>query len=270
MLKSCNKTLMLKNGVLQQGKIMKYQLHNVLFCLLWLHESQILFEHIMLGKHFSRWHSGMFLFFSENRLWLFMQFVPKGDNLQEKSNLFSGKNTNIINLLSAEFAQRMVKVTRTYIYISECLVTGIYNRNNSSYLWLLIHRIILLWENQPHSTGEQKTGARFCTHADWSGSLLFTRIITGLHRTVLNKYFDQTVWMYWLKLCSVCLLIGNWCFSLPQNPLHWTEKRNQDGYIFIIASKITNHFPTYLVKMTLTTNTGKEGLIRSAWTLTVW
>ena len=40
-----------------------------------------------------------------------MQIVSNGDNLHEMSNLFSGKNKkHIVNLLSAEFAQRVVKV----------------------------------------------------------------------------------------------------------------------------------------------------------------
>ena len=72
-----------------------------------------------------------FLFFPENRIWHFMEIVSIGDNLHEKPNpvfcekiikismeticmkcqiLFSGKNKkNIINLLCAEFAQRVVK-----------------------------------------------------------------------------------------------------------------------------------------------------------------
>ena len=40
-----------------------------------------------------------------------MQIVSNGDNLHEMSNPVSGKNKkNIINLSSAEYAQRVVKV----------------------------------------------------------------------------------------------------------------------------------------------------------------
>ena len=48
-----------------------------------------------------------------------MQIVSYGDNLLEMSNLFSGKNKkNTINLLSAEYVQRVVKVKEilTFVY----------------------------------------------------------------------------------------------------------------------------------------------------------
>ena len=77
-----------------------------------------------LGNNFSRQHFEIFfLLFPENWLWHFMQIAFSKDDLHEMSkhikqticmkcqSLFSGKNKkNIINLLSAEFAQRVVKV----------------------------------------------------------------------------------------------------------------------------------------------------------------
>ena len=53
-------------------------------------------------------------FFFSPRIWHFMQIVSNGDNLHEMSNpifLFSGKNQkSIINLSSAELAERVIKV----------------------------------------------------------------------------------------------------------------------------------------------------------------
>ena len=63
-----------------------------------------------LGKIFSRQHTELFfLFFPGNKIRHFMQTVS---NVSKKCQiLFSGKNKkNIINLLSAEFAQRVLKV----------------------------------------------------------------------------------------------------------------------------------------------------------------
>ena len=71
------------------------------------------------------------LFFSGYRLWHFMQIVSQGDSLQKKKkkkkkkcqSLFSGKyKKNIINLSSAEFAQKLVKVNKTdnNVNVSEC------------------------------------------------------------------------------------------------------------------------------------------------------
>ena len=63
------------------------------------------------GKIFSRRHVEIFLiFFPETMFWHFMQIVSisNGDNLPEMPNLVFWKN--IINLSSADFAQRVVKV----------------------------------------------------------------------------------------------------------------------------------------------------------------
>ena len=55
-------------------------------------------------KHFEIF----FLFFPENRFWYFMQLDFMEENLQEMSKPFSWEN----NLLSAQFAQRVIKVKR--------------------------------------------------------------------------------------------------------------------------------------------------------------
>ena len=58
------------------------------------------------GKIFSRWHfKSFFLFFSENKVWHFLQIVSSGDNLHEMTNpVFKEKKTNVISFLSAELA----------------------------------------------------------------------------------------------------------------------------------------------------------------------
>ena len=65
----------------------------------------------MLDEKFRRRHSEIFSFFPENRLWHYMQIVFLGDSSHEMSKPHvSGKNeTDIINLSSAEFVQRLVK-----------------------------------------------------------------------------------------------------------------------------------------------------------------
>ena len=65
-----------------------------------------------LGKIFSRWHIEIFfLIFLENRVLQFMQIVSKGDTLREMPYpFFWEKKKNIINLSSAELAQKMIKV----------------------------------------------------------------------------------------------------------------------------------------------------------------
>ena len=66
-----------------------------------------------LGKIFSRWYFDMFfLFIPDKRIWHFMQIVSNGDNLHEMSDPVFWKN--IINLLSAEFAQRVVMVKEVW------------------------------------------------------------------------------------------------------------------------------------------------------------
>ena len=47
-------------------------------------------------------------------IWHFMQIVSNGDNLHEMSNpvFLEKKSENFINLSSAEFAQRMIKVNK--------------------------------------------------------------------------------------------------------------------------------------------------------------
>ena len=59
---------------------------------------------------------------SQSRLWLFMQTVSLiGDNLHEKSILFPRKNKkNIINVSSAEFANRAVSV-KALSFIRNCV-----------------------------------------------------------------------------------------------------------------------------------------------------
>ena len=69
-----------------------------------------------MGNIFSRRHFEIFfLFFSENRLWHFMQIVQETICMKCQS-LFSGKNKkNIIRLSSAEIAQRVFKDNETPI-----------------------------------------------------------------------------------------------------------------------------------------------------------
>ena len=59
-----------------------------------------------------------FLIFLENRIWHFMQIVSKGDNLHEMSNPDfwekKKKKKNITNFLSAEFAQRVWRVSQSW------------------------------------------------------------------------------------------------------------------------------------------------------------
>ena len=67
----------------------------------------------MLGKIFSKQHFDVFcLFFLEKSI---RHFMPIGDKLHEMSNsIFFEKKKSIINLLSAEFAHRVLSVnTRT-------------------------------------------------------------------------------------------------------------------------------------------------------------
>ena len=66
-----------------------------------------------------------------------MQIVSNGDNLHEMSNpVFWEKNTKNINLLSAEFAQRGVKVNQAIFQFEEIQNSGTtdspatYNSNN--------------------------------------------------------------------------------------------------------------------------------------------
>ena len=74
-----------------------------------------------LGKIFSRQLiETCFVIFPRKQIWHFMQIVSYGNNLHEMSNLFSGKNKkNTINLLSAEYAQRvlMVKVISSVMIV---------------------------------------------------------------------------------------------------------------------------------------------------------
>ena len=74
-----------------------------------------------LGKIFSSRHFEIFFFFffflfPGNRIWHFMQIVSSGIQI-----LFSSKNKqkNIINMSSAEFAKRVVKIN-----LSVCYKTG--------------------------------------------------------------------------------------------------------------------------------------------------
>ena len=64
-----------------------------------------------LGKNFSRQHFEiLFLFFRENRVRHFKQIFSNRDNLHEMSNPVFWENKKNINLLSAEYAQRAVKI----------------------------------------------------------------------------------------------------------------------------------------------------------------
>ena len=68
---------------------------------------------LMLGKNFSRQHFDFFfLFFSDFFIFLFFSEKPPEETTCMKcQRLFSGKNKkNIINLASAEFAHRVLKV----------------------------------------------------------------------------------------------------------------------------------------------------------------
>ena len=62
-----------------------------------------------LGKKFSRqYFKVFFLFFPENKLWHFMQIV---DNLHEMSKpFFLGKKYEKLNLFSAKYTQRVIKI----------------------------------------------------------------------------------------------------------------------------------------------------------------
>ena len=72
-----------------------------------------------------------------------MQIVSKGENLHKMSKPVSGKNT--INLLSAECAQRVVKVKRNrtgnltlkshFIFKKYLYIWTQLDRNKSSYMW---------------------------------------------------------------------------------------------------------------------------------------
>ena len=87
----------------------------------WFHYSSFIHAwfniyHRMLSKNFSRQHFEIFfLFFTENRFWHFMWNVSNGDSLKIKCQiLFSKKNKkNIINLSSAEFANRVLRVEQS-------------------------------------------------------------------------------------------------------------------------------------------------------------
>ena len=72
-----------------------------------------------LGKIFSRQHTKLcFLIYPRKQVWHFMQTVSNGDNLEticiKCQILFFGRKNqkNIINLLSAEFAQSVVKANK--------------------------------------------------------------------------------------------------------------------------------------------------------------
>ena len=67
---------------------------------------------ITLGKKFRRVHFEiLFLIFQENKDWHFMQIVPMETIRMKSQILFCMKNKkNIINLSSAELAERVAKV----------------------------------------------------------------------------------------------------------------------------------------------------------------
>ena len=66
------------------------------------------------GKIISRQHFEIFYsFLPEKRIWHSMHIVSNGKMCMQSQILFSGKNKKYINLSSAKFAQRVVKVNGT-------------------------------------------------------------------------------------------------------------------------------------------------------------
>ena len=88
-----------------------------------------------LGKIYQQTTFFFFLIFPRKQVLIFhanslhLQIVSSGDDSHEIQNLFSGENKNkkIINLSSAELAQRVVKVNSVILATSKLLLVELLN-----------------------------------------------------------------------------------------------------------------------------------------------